>query len=165
MRAPSRGLLPNPEETFIVNTGISRRAGLRAAAALGAWLAWPAAKACEFNSSTLRIIHPWTRATGADATTAVVSMKFDDVLQADRLVRVESPVAAGARIAGALAAEGVDFFIPAGRETLLDEQGSFVLLTGLRWPLEVGRSYPLTLGFEKGGVVNAQLSVDYTRFR
>lgn len=142
-----------------------RRSVLRFGLAFGGALVLPAARACELMTSTLRITHPWTRATADDASTAVLGMKFDEVTQSDRLILVETPVASGAEMAGVGAGPKVDFFIPEGEETALHEAGSFVRLTGLRFPLQAGRSYPLRLGFEKGGVYMATLSVDYTRFR
>ena len=32
-------------------------------------------------------------------------------------------------------------------------------------PLEIGRAYPLQLSFERGGIVQATLNIDYLRFR
>lgn len=155
-----------------------RRDLLRASLTCGVALLSPAARACEFFSPTLRITHPWTRASEPGATTAVVSMRFDEVSRDDRLVQLHTPVAAAAEMggraltasgtgssAGAGAGAGLDFFIPAGQESGLSEGGRFVRLLDLRHPLEVGRSYPLTLVFEQGGTVNATLTVDFARFR
>jgi copper(I)-binding protein len=142
-----------------------RRLVLRAGLAVGASLLLPGARACEFMTSTLRVTHPWTRATAPDATSAMLGMKFDEVLEADRLVLVETPVASGAEMAGLAAAPQVDFQIPPGQETRLEESGTWVRLLGLKFPLQMGHSYPLRLGFEKGGVYNTTLSVDYTRFK
>lgn len=135
---------------------------------------WPAARACEYHTANLRITHPWTRASEAGAETAVVCMKFDEVRVTDRLVLLETPVASGAEMGGAQTGEtarranqpaGVNFLIPAGQETHLEERVTFVRLTGLKVALEAGRSYPLRLGFEHGGVVEATLTVDYARFK
>ncbi|MBC7939761.1 MAG: copper chaperone PCu(A)C [Chitinophagaceae bacterium] len=140
---------------------------MQAGLAFGASMVLPSARGCEAFASTLRVSHPWTRATVHGVTSAVLCMKFDEVTLADRLILVQTPVAEGARMAGPDAGEreGVDFSIPAERETYLDESSTHVMLVGLKFPLEIGRSYPLTLGFEKGGTVFASLSVDYTPFR
>lgn len=146
---------------------LDRRGLLHASVALPLMALLPAARACEFYSSTLRVTHPWTRATQPGATSAVLCMKFDEVSQADRLIHVASPVAESATMGGADSGgqrTGVDFYIPPGQTTLLAEKGRYVLLTGLRHALEVGRSYPLELGFEKGGRFAATLTVDYARF-
>ena len=125
----------------------------------------PAARACEFSASTLRIIHPWTRQTADDANAAVVCMRFDQVQRSDRLIGVSTPVATRAEMGGLQASPRVDFAIPQGQESALSETGTFLRLTGLTQPLETGRAYPLTLVFEHGGSVPALLTVDYERFR
>ena len=151
-----------------------RRNVLRGSLALGVALLAPAARACEFFSPTMRILHPWTRASEPGASTAVVCMRFDEVSRDDRLIQVRTPVAAAAELGGVAldgsgsrnnAGTALDFPIPAGRESALSEGGRFVRLLGLRHPLEVGRSYPLTLIFEQGGVVDATLTVDFASFR
>ena len=151
-----------------------RRNVLRGSLALGVALLAPAARACEFFSPTMRILHPWTRASEPGASTAVVCMRFDEVIRDDRLIQLQTPVAAAAELGGVAldgsgsrnnAGTGLDFPIPAGRESALSEGGRFVRLLGLRHPLEVGRSYPLTLVFEQGGVVDATLTVDFASFR
>ena len=140
-----------------------RRDVLRAALAAGAAVLLPAAsaRACEFFCTSLRITHPWTRASAAGATTAVVSMRFDEVTEDDRLIHVETPMAAAVELVSKGAARPVDFLIPAGQESAFTETGVHIRLTGLRQPLEMACTYPLTLTFEKGGVVEADLSVDY----
>jgi periplasmic copper chaperone A len=93
-------------------------------------------------------------------------MKFDEVSETDRLIGVETPVAANAYLVGEGASgAGVNLLIPAGRETLLSEDGTHVRLEGLKHALLVGRIYPLQLAFEKGGIVNAKLNVDYLQLR
>lgn len=141
---------------------LPRRRLLQTGLALGAACLLPAARACEFFTTNLRVTHPWTRATGGEDF-AIVCMKFDEVTITDRLIRVETPVATRAELAGVGGLRPLKFLIPKGRETLLSETGTFVRLSGLQHPLEVARSYPLTLVFEKGGVVSADLSVDYER--
>jgi copper(I)-binding protein len=140
---------------------IQRRRLLHAACAAGLSALLPAARACEYFTTTLRITHPWTRASDADADSALISMKFDEVTHSDRLIAVSTPVAESAALGGRLAAAEMNFLIPAGRETQLSEIGTFIRLSGLKHPLEMGRSYPLTLVFEHGGSVAASLSVDY----
>jgi copper(I)-binding protein len=141
----------------------TRRNILLAGAGLGAALVLPEARACEFFCTTLRVTHPWTRASKPGQTTALVSMKIDEVLQTDRLIAVESPVAAGAVMAGKDGADvsKLDLVFPQGVETEVGEAGPRLKLVGLKFPLEIGRAYPMRLVFEKGGVINADLSVDY----
>ena len=130
------------------------------------WL--PTAKACEFFASTLRITHPWTRATPEDATSAIVCMKFDQVLQDDRLIGADTTLAASAEMGGQTSDHStrpmVDFAVYKGQDSQLSESGTFLRLLGLNQPLEVGRAYPMTLHFEKGGSIAVDLSVDYASF-
>lgn len=144
-----------------------RRGLLLAMAGLGlATLARPA-RACDFYSATMRIWHPWTRATRVDADTAILCMRFDEVQRDDRLISVITPVAAGVRLVGPDVEAGDAFAleIPAGRELTLKEDGLHIELLDLQMPLQIGRSFPLQLVFEHGGQVNAQLNVDYGSFR
>lgn len=133
------------------------KAGL---AACAAW-ALPNARACEFFTSSLRILHPWARASRPGDTTAMVGLQFDEVQQADRLIGVQTMVADGAEIAGAGKPGKLDFEIPAGRTTRFDEFGPHLRLLNLRQPLQLNRSYPMRLEFEKGGLILTTLSVDY----
>jgi len=143
-----------------MNPSIERRRLLSAGLALGASLVTGVARGHEILTSTLRVTHPWSRATAPGAGFAVLCMKFDEVALADRLILVESPVAKGADMGGALAGPIVDFPIPAGQETYLAEAQTYVRLVDLVHPLEVGRSYPLRLGFAKGGVYITTFSID-----
>jgi copper(I)-binding protein len=140
-----------------------RRRLLRAGCALGAALVLPPARACEFFSTHLRILHPWSRATAEGDAFAVLCMRFAEVRLPDRLIRVETPVAAGAEMGGADTGRAIDFAIPAGRESELSETGTFIRLVGLKQPLELGRNYPLKLVFEHGGVVDADIDIDFER--
>lgn len=144
---------------------LRRRSLLRASFALAAGLLAPRLHACEYFGANLRITHPWSRATVKGASFADVCMKFDQVTLADRLVGVETAVAVSAQIGGLAASPAVDFCVPLGQETLLSEDGSFLRLVGLRHPLELGRSYPLTLVFERAGAVSTSLSIDFGGFR
>jgi len=141
---------------------------MQSALALGLTGVGLRAQACEFFTSNLRIMHPWTRASGDDDTSAIVSMLFDQVQQDDRLIGVETMIATGAEIVESgenRVQPGMDFFIPKGQETVLSETGTFLRLTGLRMPLDVGRTYPMRLVFKIGGAVPAELSIDFLRFR
>lgn len=148
-----------------MTTTLPRRRALQLGAAAGLGLVLPQARACEYFSSNLRILHPWTRAVAADAPFAIVCMKFDEVAQADRLLAVNTPVAESALLVGDGVGPAVDLAIPPGQTTALAEAGTQLRLVGLRHALEVARSYPLELVFEKGGRVNATLNVDFTSFR
>ncbi|MDR7267653.1 copper(I)-binding protein [Pelomonas saccharophila] len=142
---------------------LPRRHLLLAASAAYFGLARPA-KACEFFSSHLRIWHPWTRSTRVDADTARLCMRFDEVQKTDRLVGIETPVAAGVRLAGP-GAQDLPLLIRAGETLALTEDGLHLELLDLQQPLQIGRSYPLRLIFEFAEPVNATLNVDFGGLR
>jgi hypothetical protein len=141
-----------------------RRRCLQAGAAWCATLVAPTTRACEYFSPTLRVWHPWTRATAADSAFAVLHMTFDEVTRRDRLVAASTPIAGRVELAGPGLGPAIDLDIPMGQDLVLSEHGVHLRLFELNRPLEVGRSYPLKLGFEHGGLVQATLNVDFARF-
>lgn len=140
---------------------VYRRDFLRASLAMCASLAIPPARACEFFTSTLRITHPWTRASAPGATSAVLCLKIDEVIESDRLIGVETPVAKGVELVVDGAVSRLNLPIPKGREMILGEAGRMIRLIDLNHPLLIARTYPLKLVFEKSGIVDTELNVDY----
>lgn len=138
-----------------------RRLVLQAASATCLGWALPQARACEIETGLLRITHPWVRSTSADATTAVMFMRLDEVNTADRLIGVSTPVATGAEMGGAQTGVAVSIPVPVDSVTELSEDGLHVRLTGLKHQLHAGRNYALTLEFERSGTVLARLTVEY----
>lgn len=143
----------------------TRRSLLYAGLAGACTLAGLPARACEFFGPTLRVTHPWTRATPDDASSAVVCMTFDEVTQDDRLLGIEAAFAAGAEMVVDGHAGPIDLALPRGEVIALAETGTHLRLRGLSQPLELGRAYPIRLLFEQGGVLRANLTVDFPRFR
>jgi len=145
---------------------VRRRTLLRAGLASGLVLAGLPTRACEFFSTNLRVKHPWTRATPEGADSCVVCMVFDEVQEDDRLIGIQTAIAASAEMAGPGARPGViDFPIPRGQVSALSEAGTHIRLVGLALPMEAARVYSIQLVFERGGALRADLSVDYARFR
>ena len=147
----------------IVRQVVNRRGTLRAGFAGGLSLLLPGVHACEFWSTNLRIVLPWSRATIEGDAFAIGCMRFDEVEQDDRLIGAESPVARNVEMGGVGASHQLNFAIPAGRQTELSEAGTYLKLVGLRHPLGLGREYPLKLVFERGGMVDADIDVQYAR--
>lgn len=121
-----------------------------------------AAQAHEYFLSAFTLVHPWAEATEPGATSAPVYFTVEDVHSGDRLLRVVSPVADKVEIRGEGAASK-----PALRTLAIGPGGPVeftggrphLLLKGLRSPLEWGRSYEMTLMFEKAGPVQVMVSV------
>lgn len=145
-------------------TRIDRRRILGMTSALGISLVLPTARACEIVTTDFSIIHPWARATADDATTAIVCMGFENVTNTDRLIGADTPVASGSEIVAADGAPFEHFVIQAGQSSALSESGAHLRLVGLKFPLRVGRMYPMDLHFSKAGRVKASLHIDFVRF-
>ena len=75
-----------------------------------------------------------------------------------------APVAESAEMGGEGQGKAVKFRIVKGPSSGLSETGTYLKLVGLKFQLEVGRSFPLTLVFEKAGATTTSLSIDYPRF-
>ena len=140
-----------------------RRDVLRAGVAAAFTMATSAARAHQYFTPYLTVIHPWTWASGPGETSAIVSMTFEDVVAVDHLVGAETPLAGGAELGGTTTGPGFDFAIEPGLPAALAEDGVYLRLTGLKAPLQFGREYPLTLQFAKAGRVKAALLIDYPR--
>jgi copper(I)-binding protein len=140
---------------------LTRRALLRGALALLLPTVALTTRAHEFFTTCLTVIHPWTRASSPDATSAIVSMRFVDVKETDRFIDAETPVAERTELVGIGASETFSFLIPKGRDSELSEDGLHLRLVGLKFPLLLGREYPMTLIFENGGPVKAALLIDF----
>jgi periplasmic copper chaperone A len=136
-----------------------RRHVLGFAAATLTGLAMRPSRACEFITDTLRVTHPSTRASAAGATSTLLNMRIDEVLLADRLIEVRTPIATGAELVSA-PGRPLDLEILPGSDLEFSDTGIQLRLTGLTVQLFTGRDYPLAIGFEHGGVVHARLIVD-----
>lgn len=131
-------------------------------------LATPLA-AHDFKRSNLSIAHPWTRQT---ATGQVNGGGFMTITnggrQADRLIGGSSPASAKVEIHTMSMAGGVmrmrplpnGLPIPAGGKIELKSGGHHIMLIGLKKPLKLGTLVPLTLRFERAGLVTVQLKVE-----
>ena len=143
---------------------LKRRQFIRAAAACAMPMAWPTAHGCQLTMGNFVLVHPWARATAPDATEASVCMGFEEVEAEDWLIGASSPVAESAEMGGEGQGKAVKFRIVKGQSSGLSETGTYLKLVGLKFQLEVGRSFPLTLVFEKAGATTTSLSIDYPRF-
>ena len=120
-------------------------------------------QAHEYYLPGFTLIHPWANPTPPDAAEAAVYFTLDSVSVEDRLLRGstayaeqvelragddrEAPAAASITVL----AGDQPAFMPGGRPHLL--------LRGLKTPLQWGRSYAMTLVFEKAGPVAVMVSI------
>jgi hypothetical protein len=143
---------------------LTRRHLIHTGLACGLSMALPTARSCQLTMGNFVLVHPWARATAPDATEASVCMGFEEVEAEDWLIGASSPVAESAEMGGEGASRHVKFRIARGQSSALSEAGTYLKLVGLKFPLEAGRGFPLTLVFEKAGTAQTSLSIDYPRF-
>jgi copper(I)-binding protein len=130
--------------------------------ALAALAAAGPALGVDFEAGPIRVDGPWARPTVGDARSTAAYMKIENGGDTpDRLVAVKSDVAGHlmlheSRMEGDVMKmvhldRGVE--IPAHGSAELKPLGLHVMVMGLKAPLKVGETLPLTLVFEKQGEV------------
>ena len=126
----------------------------------------PDANRYQFGS--LRVDHPFARATPPGAKTAAVYFTLDNVGNTtDRLLRASTPVAGGvvlhqmAQKDGMMVMRAVPSLevIPGGRLEL-SPGGYHLMLIDLKQPLKAGEKFPLVMTFERTGTVTATVLVE-----
>jgi periplasmic copper chaperone A len=118
------------------------------------------AQAHEYYTRSFIIVHPWANPTEPGAVNAAVYVKFTEISDDDKLI------AAGTQIADKVELrhsrqpdplEGVS--LTQGNTVELTADTAYLVLTDLKIPLLWGRSYPMTLVFEKSGPVLVMVSI------
>ncbi|MCU0839063.1 MAG: copper chaperone PCu(A)C [Rhodospirillales bacterium] len=125
-------------------------------------------RASETTIGSLKIEHPWARATaGAAANGAAYMVISTSGNEADQLIGATSPVAATVELHTHVMEGDVMRMRPvkaievnAGEPAVLKPGGLHVMLIGLRAPLKQGASFPLTLTFAKSGTVTVNVDVE-----
>jgi len=149
-----------------MNLTVSHRRALQMSAGMCVALALPIVHAHEFLSSNFTVHHPWTRASAEVATSAIVTMQFESVAHTNSPMGAQSPVCDGPEFGSVgvttASRRGFEFKIEQAQPGELTDAGTFLRLTGLNFPLVMGREYPLTLIFCKVGSLNAALLIDYS---
>lgn len=140
-------------------TVVSTAAALGVALPLSATLA-PSAVAHEYKAGAVRIDHPWARPTqpGQKNGAAYLKSVTNGGKEADRLLRASTPVADRVEL-HTMSMEGnvmrmrevADIPVPAGQTIKLEPGGLHLMLMGLKQPLKLGDTFPVTLEFERGG--------------
>jgi hypothetical protein len=124
------------------------------------------ASAALAQPTQLEVDHAWARATPGKADNGAAYVTITSPT-ADRLVSASTPVAKKAElhtmsmqgmVMKMRPISGVD--IPAGQPVSLKPGGEHIMLMGLNEPLREGRSFPLTLDFEKAGPRTVTVTVE-----
>jgi copper(I)-binding protein len=115
----------------------------------------------EYYAKSFKVIHPWAEPTVPGASSAEVYMKIEQISEGDRLLSAQTSFAERVELhAGAVAAAPLAAIaLPPGPDIELDAGTAYLHLVNLTAPLQWGRSYPMTLVFEKSGPVDVMISV------
>lgn len=125
------------------------------------------AQAHDYYAKHFHIFHPWADPTEPGVADTSVYVKFDNISADDQLIgaktilaeRVELRAATDPAIAGDDGLLLPHIQLAAGEEVELRPGAVRMVLKGLLLPLQWGRSYPMTLEFEKSGVLFVMVSV------
>jgi copper(I)-binding protein len=144
-------------------TDTTRRAAIGAAIAL---LALPAA-AHDYTAGDIAILHPWTRAAGANGNGAGFLRLRTGGTQADRLIAASTTAARVVELhtmerdGNVMRMRPVRDIVIAPGATVELRPGSFhLMMIGLTAPMTQGGRVPLTLRFERAGEVQVELAVE-----
>lgn len=122
----------------------------------------PALATHRYELDSLRIDHPFARATPPGAKTAAVFFTLDNAGNTeDRLLHASTPIAAGVVIHQMVLEDGVMRMravpsidvIPGGRVEFSPAAGYHLMLLDLKQSLKAGDRFPMTLTFEHGGTI------------
>lgn len=134
--------------------------------ALSALLAF-AANAHEYKIGSIAIDHPFARATVAGQAAGGGFMTMTNAGPTDRLLSVSGTLAKAVEL-HSMSMEGdvmrmrevPSIELPTGKTVALKPGGLHMMFVGLKAPLKVGDSHPITLRFEKAGVVTVDVKVE-----
>jgi len=125
------------------------------------------ARAHDYTAGDLAVLHPWTRAAGANGNGAAFMRLRNTGAQPDRLVSAATPAARVVEL-HTMTREGdvmrmrpvTDIAIAPGQTVELRPGGFHVMLIGLNAAMAQGGRVPLTLRFERAGDVQVELTVE-----
>ena len=113
-----------------------------------------------FKIGNLSITHPFFRATPPGVSTGGGYMVItNNGTEADRLLGIETTIADSVEFHRTVVTDGIasmqpvegGFEIPAGAQTVIGDDGTHVMLVGVREQIIEGGIYDATLIFEKAG--------------
>ena len=121
----------------------------------------------EYQAGSLKIEHPWSRATATGASAGGAFMVITNSGKADALVGGSSPVAERVELHSSSMEGGVMKMrqlqrveLPAGGTVRLEPGALHIMLIGLKQPLVEGSKVPLTLRFTDAGEQKVELKVE-----
>ncbi|MBI3514367.1 MAG: copper chaperone PCu(A)C [Proteobacteria bacterium] len=139
-----------------------------ALALVGVLAATAPALAEDYRVGDVRIERPWARATAGNSRVGAAYFTLEAVgATPDRLVKVETPVAAVGELHAHMMHDNVMQMRPVGAvevqpgaPTVLQPGGLHVMLFDLKDALKAGERFPLTLQFERAGRIEIMVPVE-----
>jgi copper(I)-binding protein len=124
------------------------------------------AQAHEYKLGSIRIDHPYARATAAGQPIGGAYLKLDNQGADDRLLSASAAVSKGVEM-HSMAMDGdvmrmrqvQAIELPAGKTVELKPGGLHIMLVGLKAPLKAGDHFPMKLSFAKAGEVTIDVMV------
>jgi len=125
------------------------------------------ASAHDYTAGSLKIDHPWARATAPGQATGIGFMKIINSGKADKLLSASTDVSAAVELhtmemsgdtMKMRAVAGVA--IPDKATVEFKPGGLHIMFINLKAPLKEGTRFPLKLRFEKAGEVNVEVAVE-----
>ena len=122
----------------------------------------------DYTIGSIKIGHPWTRATAPGAKTGGGFLKLENKGSEDRLVSASATVSEAVEL-HSMSMEGdvmkmrkldKGIELPAGKTVELKPGGLHMMLVGLKAPLKEGQSFALKLKFEKAGEITVDVKID-----
>lgn len=124
-------------------------------------------QAGEHMSGDIIVSNPWARASAGSAKNGAAYMELvNNGHMADKLVAAESNVAKRTELhthtmkAGVMSMGPVKAIeVSPGEPSVLRPGGLHIMMMGLKAPLKMGDTFPITLVFEKAGKITVQFKV------
>lgn len=121
-----------------------------------------------FDLGPLHITHPTVGPSAPGQPNGAAYLTIENTgSEADRLIGLETPVAAASEIHEMSEAGGVmtmrklgEVEIAPGTPVIFQKGGLHIMLIGLKSPLRAGEAVPLTLTFEKAGTITLDLAIE-----
>ena len=119
------------------------------------------------NAGDIMVMEPWARASSKMAKSAAAFLVIhNNGKQADTLIAAESDMSKRTEVHESYMEKDIMMMrhvdtvvIPAGGMATLKPGGYHVMFMGLKKPLDMGTTFPLTLVFEKAGKVTVNVKV------
>jgi periplasmic copper chaperone A len=122
--------------------------------------------AASAQTGALQVKGAWARATPGKSETGAAYLTIESATP-DRLTGISTPVAGEAELHEMTLQGGVmkmrsmaALDLPAGQTVVLKPGAVHIMLVGLKQPLRVGDSFPLTLEFETAGRREVNVTVE-----